>query len=620
MLTTAEGDLTVPQDGSLTGTVEISFTRDAATVNTWNLYVLDASAPNNLKKIEGGSSSGGGGGSSGDVQAEEARAKAVENALSAQILANTADIADHQLSIDQISADLTAATEGLSAYLPLSGGVMTGSLDLSTNQIHWGDKTYITNYDQAMTIEVRGDEYKFPKSGVTPTSADVIRRADLDNAISSTLSDAWEGNLSGANANNPVMLSSDLSALVEKAIKFKGAVETSSDLPSTNVSIGDMYIITGDGTDAGAEFVCTNLTGSPEEPVWSELGREGTTAALWTAVTTLSTETIPNICTDLSNAISANADDIAAISDVIENGISTAIEGITADIDTLSNTTIPTLCTDLSNAITDITSDIDGISTDIYGEDGLSAQVTNMSEELVSISNDIYDSPDGLSVKTTSLRTDVDNLQDDLNTVSSDLATMSGDLEDVSAAVSALQNDQVEVTIDDLSSTQLNVKHISEADYHQLVIDNNVLSNTIYIVSADGYQNMYGERITNLSTVSSDNTAAANVSFVTAYVGDAIAAFNTDLTDDIEYLSNAISANQSAITTLSGDISYLSGEIDDLAGMMVSAVVISGDSRAITADVADGVATISGLSVSDFTWDIDVINGGDSGYTPPVEP
>jgi len=53
---------------------------------------------------------------------------------------------------------------------------------------------------------------------------------------------------------------------------------------------------------------------------------------------------------------------------------------------------------------------------------------------------------------------------------------------------------------------------------------------------------------------------------------------------------------------------------------MISSVVVQGHE----ASIANGVATINNLSVSDLTWDIDVINGGNSGYVPqaeePVEP
>lgn len=88
---------------------------------------------------------------------------------------------------------------------------------------------------------------------------------------------------------------------------------------------------------------------------------------------------------------------------------------------------------------------------------------------------------------------------------------------------------------------------------------------------------------------------------------------------DVEYLSNAITAITADITAITSDIDDLSGQIGSLSGAMVSAVVISAETRAISADVTNGIATISGLSVSDLAWDISVINGGDSGYVPQTE-
>lgn len=252
------------------------------------------------------------------------------------------------------------------------------------------------------------------------------------------------------------------------------------------------------------------------------------------------------------------------------------------------------MCTDLSNAVKSVSGDLTFVSSDIYTPGtGLSAQVTSVSSTVLTVQNDVA-----------SLRTDVNGISTDIYNeggISSQILTLSG-------AVNSLVNDQVSITIDDLSSTELNVKHISEADYHQLVVDGKIDPKTIYIVSADGYQNMYGERITNLSTLSTDISSAANVSFVTAYVGDQMAT----VSGDVKYLSNAI-------TAITANIDYLSGQIDSLSGAMVSAVVISAETRAISANVRNGIATISGLSVSDLAWDISVINGGDSGYVPQTE-
>jgi hypothetical protein len=51
----------------------------------------------------------------------------------------------------------------------------------------------------------------------------------------------------------------------------------------------------------------------------------------------------------------------------------------------------------------------------------------------------------------------------------------------------------------------LNIQHISQDDYHDLVVNENVDSNSIYIVSSDNI-NAYGERIENVADgeISSD--------------------------------------------------------------------------------------------------------------------
>ena len=402
-----EGDFHIPYDTGLTNIVDVKFERSAVSVDTWNLYVIDPSAPNGLKKIEGGGS--GGGGSSGDVQQEQARAMAVEQALSDAISSNiedidknTTDITAISSNLDSLSGKVETISAGLSnaistlsdeladGYLPLSGGQLSGDLSVGDAKFNDGDTT-------GLTITKDGESYQF---GGQKSDDSVVRSSDIsDMALSSDLSDAMAGGLSNANAANPVMLSSDLSALIEKAIRFKGAVSAIEEV--TSADIGDMYIITGNGTEAGAEYVCTGLSGElSADPVWSELGREGTVTALWEAVNTLSNTTIPTICTDLSNAITANAE----------------------NIDTLSNTTIPDLCTALSNGITantesirditsdieQITGDIDAISTDIYTADtGLSAKVGATSANVNNISTDIYTANTGLSAKVDTLTADV---------------------------------------------------------------------------------------------------------------------------------------------------------------------------------------------------------------------
>ena len=93
------------------------------------------------------------------------------------------------------------------------------------------------------------------------------------------------------------------------------------------------------------------------------------------------------------------------------------------------------------------------------------------------------------------MKNDVNGLTTDVDYISDFVSSLPADISTVSSALSTLQNNTVSVQIDGLSSTELNVLHISEAAYHQLVRDEQINPKTIYIVSADGYQNMYGETI-----------------------------------------------------------------------------------------------------------------------------
>ena len=81
--------------------------------------------------------------------------------------------------------------------------------------------------------------------------------------------------------------------------------------------------------------------------------------------------------------------------------------------------------------------------------------------------------------------------------------------------------------VDGNKVSTLNIQHISQDDYHDLVVNENVDSNSIYIVSSDNI-NAYGERITNVAEPV-DLSDAVNKSYVDSAVGsiqDAISNLN----------------------------------------------------------------------------------------------
>ena len=70
---------------------------------------------------------------------------------------------------------------------------------------------------------------------------------------------------------------------------------------------------------------------------------------------------------------------------------------------------------------------------------------------------------------------------------------------EASNGTSYLLNDvsKSSVSVDNVHA-DVNLQHISREDYAQLIVDNNVLSNTLYIVSGD-YIETYGQQIKNVA-------------------------------------------------------------------------------------------------------------------------
>jgi hypothetical protein len=74
--------------------------------------------------------------------------------------------------------------------------------------------------------------------------------------------------------------------------------------------------------------------------------------------------------------------------------------------------------------------------------------------------------------------------------------------------ISELSNDVgfSKITIDNKNSENLNIVHISQDKYHELVVNENIDNTSLYIVSSDSL-NVYNERITNLADGISANDA-----------------------------------------------------------------------------------------------------------------
>ena len=61
-------------------------------------------------------------------------------------------------------------------------------------------------------------------------------------------------------------------AKVTTPMNMKGRVDSVADLPTENVSVGDTYLVGPEGSVNFEEYVCTALEGSPETPVWENIG------------------------------------------------------------------------------------------------------------------------------------------------------------------------------------------------------------------------------------------------------------------------------------------------------------------------------------------------------------
>lgn len=166
---------------------------------------------------------------------------------------------------------------------------------------------------------------------------------------------------------------------------------------------------------------------------------------------------------------------------------------------------------------------------------------------------------------------------------------------DVQAQVDALSAEiSGKVKIDDVAASYINIKRIDSEAYHNLVVDETLDDQTIYIVSSDNL-NAFGEKITNVGDATEDTDAVnlkqlnatkseltAEISAINARISaldvssggqvQALDQLSAELKGDISTLStNVTSAYEAAdvklgedISTISSDLYKLSGEVDTL--------------------------------------------------------
>ena len=132
------------------------------------------------------------------------------------------------------------------------------------------------------------------------------------------------------------------------------------------------------------------------------------------------------------------------------------------------------------------------------------------------------------------------------------------------------------VFVDEVSATTLNVKHISQDKYHNIVISDGANENTIYVVSSDAF-NMYGEKIINLAN-GTDTKDAVNVdqlSTVSADLqGKLITAIN-EVNDETERLQSEIDSSNDDIANNLRQIQEIQAYVSaDVTGLKAHQEVI----------------------------------------------
>lgn len=166
------------------------------------------------------------------------------------------------------------------------------------------------------------------------------------------------------------------------------------------------------------------------------------------------------------------------------------------------------------------------------------------------------------------------------------------------------------ITVDGLSVSQLHVQHISQDDYHQLVVDGNVDPNTVYVVSSDSL-NMYDEKIINLAP-GTDQKDAVNVGQLCAISSELNTKIEEAVESGVQELSTKIYGTNGLKDTLSNAITaevdraskaeqYLSGQISAVsATTLISANAYTDTvSTALSTDYVAKIKDVSD-SLSDY--------------------
>jgi hypothetical protein len=142
-------------------------------------------------------------------------------------------------------------------------------------------------------------------------------------------------------------------------------------------------------------------------------------------------------------------------------------------------------------------------------------------------------------------------------------AISSIDIPEIPNSISYFENDlkYTKISVDGDSSDSFEVKHVSQEEYHNLVVsENGIDKNTLYVVSSDSL-NMFNEKIENLAEPELSNDAATK-----NYVDAAVLSVKTEI-NDIEIPSKT--------SELENDSGYIVANIDEQSVSALNIVHIS---------------------------------------------
>ena len=445
-----------------------------------------------------------------DVDAAEAKIAGLQS-ISSDLNSRLTTAEDEINGLQTISADQATQIAGLKTIsadhetrLTTAEGEIDGLQAISADQATkiTGLQTISADHENRLTANAKAivDEATARANAITSISS-TVAGTYLSAAEFAALSN--DIGLSAATNANPVVTKNDIADLAG-AMHFIGTATLSSESEDAKACLvrtypsakkGDVAII----VSTSKEYVYVSDTAG-QTAGWIELGDED----LYATKAALATETQARIDGDTATLASAKT-----YANTLSNALSTEV---TAEI--------AAEATARANADTTLQNNINALRSDVSAY-ALSADVTSIKNTL--------------NAADTALGTRIDGVVTDLASE----VIRAGNAEQVVSA--AVDN---KIYVDGTKAASLSVIHADSDDYHAKVVAGTVLSNELYVVSAD-FINAYGEQIKNLAAPELSDDAATK-----QYVDDVSAAATSDVAalqaklDTLSTYTHALSVSQ----------------------------------------------------------------------------